>query len=111
MTIVKVNRILWTGDRLRELIASNDVVAIRALCRIYEYQTAHEQVIEATVDNNTVGFNHSDAKVMTSLAKWYKARNYFTPKQLARVRRSMPKYAGQLLRLMENKYQATQEIT
>ena len=101
MTIVTVNNVNYTIDRVRELIVSRDDAAIKALLRIYEYQTAHEQAIEATVENNMVGFNHSDAKLMTALAKWYMSRKFFTPKQLARVKRAMPKYAGQILRLMQ----------
>ena len=101
MKIVNVNGTHWTIDRVRELIIVNDKAAVRAMLRIYDYQTSHEQVVDATIDNNNVGFNHGDAPKMSGIAKFYKVRGYVTPKQMFRVRKMMPKYAGQLLNLME----------
>lgn len=54
----------------------------RALLVLYKNQTAHEQIVEQTREHNNIGFNSSDAKRGTSMAKFYSKRNYLTEKQV-----------------------------
>lgn len=68
----------------------------RALVFLYERQTATEQAWEATKETNNKGFNHADAKRLTSIAKWVMKANHITPKQTALVARRLQKYSGQL---------------
>jgi hypothetical protein len=97
---VEVNAVVWTVDSLKELIRTNDNAVIRAMLKIYQYQTHDEQVAERTEYNNSVGFSGVDAEIMTSFAKWYENKKYLSPKQMEIARKKMVKYAGQLLLIM-----------
>lgn len=90
----------YTVQMVRDLISTSDAAAIRAMLRIFEYQTSYEAQAERTIETNHVGFNSSDGYMMTALAKFYMKYNRLTAKQLYRVRKSMPKYAGQIFNLM-----------
>lgn len=87
----------------KENIASKTRWAIRALLAIYEFQTAEEQVIETTKEKNGVGFNGVDAEILTSFAKQVQAGRTLSAKQMAIVFKKMPKYAGQLQKLVSGK--------
>ena len=91
---------------IREKLATNDAWLIRAVMAIFEKQTAQEQTSEETRENNGVGFNGTDAAILSSFAKFYAARGFLSPKQLAIARRKMPKYAGQLLTIAQAKAKA-----
>lgn len=94
---------VWTAEEIRENIINNDKWAIRGLIAIYNYQTEYEQRIEETTEWNGVGFNGADGKFMTSVAKFFLARNYLTEKQIYLVRKRLVKYCGQLARIANNK--------
>lgn len=72
--------------------------AIKALLRIYEYQTEDEKAY-GTVDNlNGVGFAGTDAEILTSFCKQYEKRKSLTDKQMSILFKKIGKYAGQLTR-------------
>jgi len=72
--------------------------AIKALLRIYEYQTEDEKAC-GTVDNlNGVGFAGTDAELLTSFCKQFERRKSLTDKQVAILFKKIGKYAGQLTR-------------
>lgn len=72
--------------------------AIKALLRIYEYQTEDEKAC-GTVDNlNGVGFVGTDAEILTSFCKQYEKRKSLTDKQMSILFKKIGKYAGQLTR-------------
>ena len=81
---------------IRNKIATDDKWAIRALQRVYANLTADEQSIGATVQHNGIGFTGSDAEFLTSLAQQFERRGSLSPKQIAALRKAMPKYARQL---------------
>jgi hypothetical protein len=96
---VFVNDKEWTVESLRELIRSSDAAAVRAMVRINEYQTAYEKEAATTVDQNRVGF----ASCHAFLSKFVESYNKFgklTENQMVWVRKAMPKYAGQIFRIM-----------
>jgi hypothetical protein len=70
--------------------------ALRALVRVYECQTANEQMSETTNENNGVGFTGADAEFLTSLAKQYQVRATLSDKQMIHVFKKMPKYWNQV---------------
>lgn len=96
---------------VRENLQESDAWLCRAVVAIMEQQTLEEQNRESTDHNNGVGFNGSDARLMTSFGKqivrWISGdRRYnqpLSPRQLARARERMDKYAGQLVRLARAK--------
>lgn len=72
--------------------------AIKALLRIYEYQTEDEKAC-GTVDNlNGVGFVGTDSEILTSFCKQYEKRKSLTDKQMSILFKKIGKYAGQLTR-------------
>lgn len=63
-----------TKAEIIEMLATNDKAVARAVFVLNERQTADEQNSEATKYHNGVGFTGADARMGTSMAKFY-ARN------------------------------------
>ena len=91
---------VWTKEEIKLKLGTDPRWAIRGLVRIYEYQTSQEQSSEHTIESNGVGFNGTDGTILTSFAKFYLKYNRLSDKQMVYVFKKMPKYAGQLLRLI-----------
>ena len=96
-----------------ELLKTNDRAVARAVFVLNERQTADEQNSEATKYHNGVGFTGADARMGTSMAKFYSRTGYLTAKQIAYWRKPnkngvmrIAKYAGQLLEIAETKARA-----
>lgn len=92
----------------RSAIAHQPAWAYRALEIIFASQTADEQRAGVTVNRNGVGFTGCDAEFLTSLAKQlarkrerYGRTAYLSPAQQTALQRAMPKYATQLIRVLE----------
>jgi hypothetical protein len=83
-------------ESIQALLQTNDRAVVRGVLRIYERQTAAEQSSEATHDANGVGFNSTDAEILTSFAKGILKYGSLTPKQMVIARKKMPKYWAQL---------------
>lgn len=90
-------------------IGTDDFWAARAVLAIYAHQTHDEKQADATTHDNGVGFNGRDAEFLSSIARQLTERGFsketrdrvpLSFKQLACVRKSMPKYAGQLARIV-----------
>lgn len=83
--------------------------AYRALVWIFRQQTAEEQAAGATILLNGRGFSGNDAEFLTSLARQYLDKQarfpgskvWLSPKQEALVLKKMPRYAAQLIALLE----------
>lgn len=84
---------------LRKQISCNEKWAKAALVRIYENQTADEQVSESTVALNGIGFTSTDAQLLTKFAEWLNVKGFLTTKQMKWVFKLMPKYALQLTKM------------
>lgn len=72
-----------TGTDIVEMLRTNNTAVARALVVLYERQTADEKVTEGTRHHNNVGFRPCHARMGTSMAKFYLARGYLSPKQIA----------------------------
>lgn len=94
---------VWDTKALKELIATNDKAAIRALEIIYNRQTTDEKIDEETKYHNTIGFTGADAKILTSMYGFYQRNKYLSPKQMVVVKKKMKKYTAQLLDEMRAK--------
>jgi hypothetical protein len=81
---------------LKEELSTNRAWALRALVRIYDFQTADEKISGDTYYINNVGFTGADGEFLTSLAKQWKEKNFLTVKQMAFVYKKMPKYWNQI---------------
>lgn len=85
-------------EAIKEQITSSDNSAIRAMLRIYEYQTADEKQEGVTAYHNGVGFTSNDADILTSFSKQVLSHRILSQKQVAVVRKLIGKYSAQLLR-------------
>ncbi len=61
----------------------------KALVVLFKNQTASEQSQEATINRNGEGFRPCHAHMGTSMARFYAARGFLTPKQIDYWRRPM----------------------
>jgi len=95
-------RVAFVKDKL----GTDDRWLTRGLSAIYARQTASEQNTESTQDHNKVGFSAFDADFLTKMAKVILAGRTLSPKQMAAVRKSMMKYAGQLVKIAKEKEEA-----
>jgi len=82
-------------------LKTDPIWAARACEVIYQFQTASEKAVKETVENNKKGFNGRDAKFLSNLAvASQKYNRKLSPKQFACLFKSMPKYAGQLIKYL-----------
>jgi hypothetical protein len=91
---------VWTKDDIKQLLATNDAAVLKAMLRIFEYQTFYEQQAEHTQDYNGVGFSGVDGEILSSFTKQFQTRGFLSPKQMTIARKRMQKYANQLLAIM-----------
>lgn len=85
---------------VKQQLATNPQWAVKALVRIYtENQTAEEKVIEATKEDNGIGFTGTDGNFLSSLAKQFIAKNFLSQKQMVFVMKKMPKYHAQVIKM------------
>ena len=84
-------------DSLKYAMLHDDETIKTCLIKIYNNQTAEEQQIEETTENNNIGFNGADAELLTSFTKQLLRRNYLSEKQMLYLRKKMPKYARQII--------------
>ena len=94
-------------DIVKMLEESNKAVELGIL-RIHTFQTHVEQSIRETTENNTVGWNAFHANFMSSLAEWIKKSprpegQRLSPKQMAKARPIIKKYARQLMEFANGK--------
>ena len=85
---------------LRDLVAASKGGCLWALGRIFAEQTSDEQANEVTRHYNKVGFSGVDAEILSSFAKQYEKRGSLSDKQILLAMKKMPKYAGQLVKLL-----------
>lgn len=99
---------------MRQNLMENDDWAVRALIVVAERQTTSEFEQGVTQDRNGVGFGAFDAQFLTDLAKKAKENLAYppdrrfhkcglSPKQMICLRKSIGKYAGQVLEVAKEK--------
>lgn len=90
--MTKKEAIAFFKDRL-----TNDANwQIKGLLRVYSFQTPSEQSMQTTVQDNGVGFTGVDGEILTSFAQQVERGRTLSQKQMAILKKKMPKYAGQL---------------
>ncbi len=91
---------VFTEAEIREKLESDWQWQRRALLRLYELQTPHEQAVNQTRFNNSVGFTAAHSRKLTSFAKQLIAgKKFLSHKQMHYVKKWLPCYAGQLHRV------------
>lgn len=84
---------------LKSQIANNSNKAVHALMTVYNCQTTDEKSDGVTEVRNGIGFSSVDSPILSSFAEQYKIHGTLSEKQIALVKRLMPRYARQLLRM------------
>ena len=93
----------YTAETVRTKLLTDDAWLVRGLLAVFALQTEDERVAGNTTHQNGVGFNGVDAPFCTSLVEQFRTRGSLSPKQIAALRKIMPKYAGQLASLANRK--------
>jgi hypothetical protein len=93
----------YTTEFIKDKILSDDKWLEHAVLAIWKYQTASEKMRTDTHLYNGVGFNGSDGHFCTSCGNYLSKGMHMSEKQKVILRKKMPKYAGQLIRIIEEK--------
>ena len=97
---------------IRHQLNTNPAWAIKAMVKIYDlYQTADEQISQATHHLNGIGFSGCDANILSSFAQQVKAGRNMSPKQLTIVLKKMPRYVKQVMQFIPAEKLTEIEIT
>lgn len=89
----------WTTAEIRHNLETNNAWLIRGLMAIYARQTADEKDVGLTKHDNGIGFNGVDSNFLSNMVKFYNDRSFLTANQIAKVRKAMLKYSGQLKKI------------
>ena len=82
---------------VKNQLSTNPAWAQRAIVKLWERQTADEQAAQTTGHDNGVGFNGTDAFILSSFAEQINKGRTLSPKQLAIAFRKLPKYSKQII--------------
>ncbi len=84
-------------EAIKKQITSSDTQAVKAMLRVFEYQTASEQEYATVSVNNGVGFAGTDVEILTSFCNQYNKKGYLSEKQIEIIKKKIGKYAGQIM--------------
>ena len=84
---------------IKKQLSTDKNWAVKALLKIFEFQTKEEQEAERTCINNNIGFTGVDGEILSSFAKQYMKRNFLSPKQMVILYKRMPKYWMQVVKI------------
>lgn len=96
----------WTKEKLLDMLDRSDKAVGKALVVLYGFQTAEEQAVGVTREDNGAGFNGSDAEFLSKIAQWVIENDKITPGQAAIVRPKIRKYWRQLVNVANAKEEA-----
>ncbi len=82
---------------VKNQLSTNPAWATRAIVKLWQRQTADEQASQNTGHDNGVGFNGTDAFILSSFAEQINKGRTLSPKQLAIAFRKLPKYSKQII--------------
>ena len=82
---------------VKNQLSTNPAWAQRAIVKLWQRQTADEQAAQTTGHDNGVGFNGTDAFILSSFAEQINKGRTLSPKQLAIAFRKLPKYSKQII--------------
>lgn len=89
----------WSKGEIAHKLETDVNWLKRGVVAIYNYQTEYEKRAEDTRENNKVGFSGCDGKFLSSIATWILSGRKLTDRQVAKTRKAMIKYAGQLAKI------------
>lgn len=86
----------YDKDSIQAFLIKSDLFVVKSLMLLYSLQTDNEQNAGTSIDDNGVGFNKLDAKILTSIAVQCRRTRHITSKQLNLCRNKLMKYAKQV---------------
>lgn len=90
---------IWTKEEILEGLKSNNSWVEKAVLAIFNKQTIEEQISDSTRKSNNMGYNSSDARLMSYYAKWIQSGKKLTGCHLEKARKKIYKYSGQLTKI------------
>ena len=87
---------IWTDKKIKEILKKDKNFCMRAMLKLFGYQTENEKRSERTISNNNVGFNSPDAKKLTCLCKTLQRNGSLNNYQMNIVYEKMQKYHKQI---------------
>ncbi len=88
---------IYTEFQVQKWMDLDDKNLIEGMMMVYKHQTEDEKKSRETKYANSVGFNKPDASFMTGMGRIFECRGFdYTEAQLARIKKTMPKYARQV---------------
>jgi len=90
------------GSNPQQFTLKANFAVERAILVLYSRQTADEQITKSTSNENGMGFNSTDAGILSSFALQIQDSGYpkgkrLSPKQMAIARNKVQKYTRQLI--------------
>ena len=94
----------YTKEQVKDLLATDLKWMERGVIVLYERQTEDEQKSGQTQVYNNRGFNGTDSRYMTWVAKWLLEHksHHLNEKHRAKVAKSLPKYWGQIMEIIKS---------
>lgn len=94
---------IWTKDKIRLLLQSDNRAVERAIVAIYHRQTFDEQATKETKHHNNMGFSSAHSRLGTYYAEWVLKGNHLTGNHLEKARKIALRYTDQLLKVAKEK--------
>jgi hypothetical protein len=93
----------FTKEFIKDKLANDVRWMERGVLVLYERQTADEQKVKDTRENNGVGFTGVDGRYMSWVATWLQKGNHLTGRHIEKVGKKLPKYWKQIKEIIEEK--------
>lgn len=87
-------------EYVKNQLATNPQWAVKALVKLYTYQTADEQAAGHTSHDNNVGFSGVDSQILSSFAVQVNKGRNLSVKQMNIVYKRMPRYHKQVVKFI-----------
>ena len=109
----------WTRDHIYEILkrfneSPTDPLYQRKIASMIYHmnlrQTEDEQQAGQTTESNGIGFNATDAPIMSSFNEQLQTRQHLTIRQLQVAAKILRKYAGQLVQIANEQQPQPQEV-
>ena len=84
-------------DYVKTQLSTNPALAQRAIVKLWQRQTADEQTAQSTGHDNGIGFNGTDAFILSSFAEQINKGRTLSVKQLTIAFKKLPKYSRQII--------------
>lgn len=89
----------WTADEVRYRLLHDDRWLIRGLMALYRQQTIAERQTKTHLERNGRGFSPFDVAILSTIAAYCMVKHGVTGDMIVVLRRTLPKYAGQLAKI------------